>query len=83
MAQPLSHTEGVAHTKYPLSIHIHCQNAWKRTKLNLRKSVKINLRIISKPYAHIQGMVKTSVKFHKNRNNTVAEVVQKKVLKLI
>ena len=42
---------GVAHTRYPLSIHVHCQNARKMTK----------------PHAYLQRMVKTSVKFQKNR----------------
>ena len=37
------------------------------TKFKLRKVSKINLRIISKPHAHLQSMVKTSVKFQKNR----------------
>ena len=35
---------------------------------------KINLRIISKSHAHLQSMVKTSVKFYKNLNITVGEV---------
>ena len=32
---------------------------------------KINLRIISKPHAYLQSMIKTSIKFQKNRNKTV------------
>ena len=28
---------GVAHTRYPLSIHFDCKNAWKMAKLNLWK----------------------------------------------
>ena len=38
---------------------------------------KINLRIISKPHAHLQSMVKTSVKFQKNWNKTVGGVAHK------
>ena len=66
---------GVAHTRYPLSIHFHYQNARKMTKFKLQKKVsKINLRIISKPHAHLQSMMKTSVKFQNNRNKTVGGV---------
>ena len=62
---------GVAHTRYPLSIQFHCQNAKKMTKFNLRKKViKFNLRIIAKPHAHLQSMIKISVKFQKNWNKT-------------
>ena len=35
----------------------------------------INLRIIFKPHAHLQVMVRTSVQFEKSRNKTVGEVV--------
>ena len=31
---------GVAHTRYPLSIHFHCQNTRKTTKFKLQKSIK-------------------------------------------
>ena len=30
-------TLGVAHTRYPLSIHFYCQNARKMSKFKLRK----------------------------------------------
>ena len=43
----------------------------ERLSSNCKKVSKINLRIISKPHAHVQSMVKTSVKFQKNRNKTV------------
>ena len=63
---------GVACTRYPLSIHFHCQNVEKMTKFKLqRKESKINLRIISKSHAHFQSMVKKYVKFQKNINLTV------------
>ena len=58
---------GVAHTRYPLSIHFHCQNARKITKFKWRKNVNV-------PYAHFQSMVKTSVKFQRNRDKTVGGV---------
>ena len=66
---------GVAHTRYPLPIHFHCENARKMAKFKLLKKVtKINLRIISKPHAYLQSMVITSVKFQENRNETVGGV---------
>ena len=58
--------EGVAHTRYPLSIHLNCTKVRKTTKFKLQK---INLRIISKSHAHFQSMVKTSVKFPKKKKN--------------
>ena len=62
---------GIAHTRYSLPIHFHCENARKMAKFKLLKNVtKINLRIISKPHAYLQSMV-TSVKFQENRNKTV------------
>ena len=63
------------HTRYPLPIHFHCENARKMAKFKLRKKVtKINLRIIFKPHAYLQSMVTTSVKFQENRNKTVGGV---------
>ena len=65
----------VAHTRYPLSIHFHCQNDRKITKFKLRtKVIKINLSIISKPHAYLQSLVKTSVKFQNNQNKTLGGV---------
>ena len=70
---------GVAHKRYPLSIHFHCQNDRKMTKFKLRtKVIKINLNIISKPHAYLQSLVKTSVKFPKHRNETVGGVAHKR-----
>ena len=51
---------GVAHTRYPLSIHFLCQNDRKMTKFKLQtKVIKINLSIISKPHAYLQSLVNT------------------------
>ena len=48
----------------------------KKKLVEIAKKVsKINLRIISKPHANLQSMVKTSVKYQKNLNITVGEVV--------
>ena len=66
---------GVAHTRYPVSIHFHCQNDRKMTKFKLRtKVIKINLSIISKPHAYLQSLVKAYVKFQNNRNKTLGGV---------
>ena len=65
---------GVVHTRYPQSNHFQYLNARKMTKFKLRKKCQINLRIISKPHAHLQSMMKTSVRFQMNRNKTVGAV---------
>ena len=64
---------GVAHTRYPLSIHF---NTLKITKFKMqkKKSAKINLRITSNPHAHLQTMKNTPVKFQTNWHNTVGGV---------
>ena len=50
---------GVAHTRYALSIHFHCQNDRKMTKFKLRtKVIKINLSIISKPHAFFKAWLR-------------------------
>ena len=50
-------------------------NAQKMTKLKLQKKViKIRLRIICKPYAYLQSIIKTTVKFQKNQNEPVGGV---------
>ena len=66
---------GVAHTRYPLSIHFHCQNDRKMTKFKLQtKVIKINLSIISKPHAYLKSLVKAYVKFQNNWNKTLGGV---------
>ena len=62
------------HTRYSLPIHFQCQNAWKCLSSKCEKSIKIYPKIISKPHAHLQSMIKTTVKFQKNRNIAVGEV---------
>ena len=65
---------GVVHTRYPLPIHLHCENARKVAVQIAKKVTKINLRIISKPHAYLQSVVTTSVKFQENRDKTVGGV---------
>ena len=66
------------HTMYLLSIHFHCQNTRKRSKLRKKKMSKINIRIISKSCAHLQSMVKIYVKFQINQDKTVGGFAHKK-----
>ena len=44
------------------------------------KLTKYNLRIISKPHARLQTMIKTAVKFQKNQHKTVGRSCAHKVL---
>ena len=57
-----------------MSINFNCKMSEKQLSLNCEKSVKINLRIISKLHSHLQSSVKTSVKFRKNRNKAIGPV---------
>ena len=59
---------GVAHTRYLLLI-VFEPKKWLSSKC--KKVTKINLRIISKPHAHLQTMTKTPVKFQKDWLRTV------------
>ena len=47
----------------------------KRLSSTCKKVTKDNLRIISEPYAYLQTMTKTPVKFLKNQFKTVGGVV--------
>ena len=49
-------------------------NAQKRLSSNSEKVIKIKLRIICKPFAYLQSIIKTSVKFQKNQNKIVGGV---------
>ena len=63
---------GVALTRHPLTIRVLGK---KTTKLTKRKKLKIkNLRIMSKQYAHLHAMAKTSVKFQNDWPKTVGGV---------
>ena len=55
---------GVAHTRYPLSIHFDIvKMSKKRLSSTCGKSDKKNFRTISKPHAYLQTMNKTPMKF--------------------
>ena len=53
--------------------HHRCLLSYSSLK-NAEKVTKINLRIISKPHAYLQTMIKTPVKFQKDRHKTVRRV---------
>ena len=61
---------GVAHTRYPLSIHFDSTDKVQ----NADKVTEIILRIRSKPLAYLQTMTKIPVKFQKNPHKTVGGV---------
>ena len=67
---------GVALTRYPLSPDFHRIWSQKMKSENdkvhkVEKVTKINSRIISKPYAHLQTMAKTCTKFQKDQYKIV------------
>ena len=63
---------GVALMRHPLTIRVLGK---KTTKLTKRKKLrKKNLRIMSKQYAHLHAMAKTSVKFQNDWEKTVGGV---------
>ena len=64
--------EGVAFTRYPVSICLEVEP--KMTKFKQRKSDKINLRVTAKLHAHLETLTKTSVEFQKDPNKIVGGV---------
>ena len=69
----------VAHTKYPLSIHFHYQNARKMTKFKLLNKVS---KLILGLYQNHMHIFKASVKFQKNRIKTVGGVAHTRYIPL-
>ena len=65
---------GVVYTRYPLSTFIVEMPENDSVKIATINSVKNYLRIKSKPLAHLQSMIKTYEKFHKNQNKTLRGV---------
>ena len=59
---------GLALTRHPLTIRVLGK---KTTKLTKQKKLKKNLRTMSKQYAHLHTMAKTSVKFQNDWPKTV------------
>ena len=73
---------GVAHTRYPLSIHFDSKTPKNGYVQTAEKVTKNNLRIISKLHAYLQTMTKTSVKFQMNRHKTVGGVAHTRYIVL-
>ena len=66
---------GVKGTRYLLPIHFCSTRNRKMTKLkNAEKVIKNYFRILKKPHAYLQAILKTPVKFQKNRPKTVGGV---------
>ena len=71
------HTQG---THYLYLLIVFAPEKWQVQ--NAKKVTNINLRIISKPYAHLQTMTNTLVKFQKNGLKTVGGVAHTRYLLL-
>ena len=66
---------GVKGTRYLLPIHFCSIRTQKMSKLKMQKKVIKNyFRILKKPHAYFQAILKTHVKFQKDRPKTVGGV---------
>ena len=66
---------GVKGTRYLLPIHFCSVKTQKMSKLKMQKKViKNNFRILKKPHAYLQAILKAHVKFQKDRPKTVGGV---------
>ena len=65
---------GVKGTRYLLTIDFCNIRTQKMSKFKMCKSDKNNFRILKKPHAHLQTILKTPVKFQKDRTKTVGGV---------
>ena len=69
---------GVALTRYLMFISFCSNLAQKWLSSNCEKVTKIDLRVISKCHAHLQSLTKTTVKFQKDWDKIVGEVLAQK-----
>ena len=66
---------GVKGTRYLLPIHFCSIRTQKMSKLNMQKKVIKNyVRILEKPHAYFQAILKAHVKFQMDRPKTVGGV---------
>ena len=65
---------GVTGTRYLLPIRFCSIRTQKRSVKNAEKEIKNYFRILKKPYAHLQAILKAHVKFQKDRPKTVGGV---------
>ena len=61
-------------TRYLLPIHFYNIRTQKMTKFKMCKVIKNNFRILKKPHAYLQAILKAPVKFQKDRFKTVVGV---------
>ena len=59
-------------THYPFTLIVKMPEKWLSSTCGT--SNKNNVRIISKPHAYLQAMIKSLVKFQRNRRKTVGGV---------
>ena len=71
---------GVKGTRYLLSIDFCNIRTQKMSVKNAEKVIKNYFRILKKPHAHLQTILKTPVKFQKDRTKTVGGVKGTKYL---
>ena len=70
---------GVAHTRYPLSIHFNSIEDWKITVFKMRKKGQKLIWGLYPKHMHIfRPWQKTPAKFQKDRHKAVGEVVHKR-----
>ena len=65
---------GVTGTRYLLPIRFCSIRTQKMSKLKMRKMFKNCFRILKKPHAYLQAILKAHVKFQKDRPKTVGGV---------
>ena len=66
---------GVKGTRYLLPIDFCNIRAQKMSIQNVEKVIKNNFRILKKPHAYLQTILKAPVKFQKDRLKTVVGVI--------
>ena len=65
---------GVKGTRYLLPIHFCSIRTQKKSVKNAEKVIKNYFRILKKPHAYLQAILKAHVKFQKDRPKTVGGV---------
>ena len=65
---------GVKGTRYLLPIHFCSLRTQKMSKLKCGKVIKNYFRILKKPHAYLQAILKSLIKFQKDRLKTVGGV---------
>ena len=74
---------GVKGTRYLLPLHFCNIRTQKMSKFKICKVIKNNFRILKKPHAYLQTILKAPVKFQKDQLKTVVGVTGTRYLLLI